>query len=260
MESQKIDPIVYEETPIIEPIVEKELPNPLDTPELTSHTTHGKRSLSFIGKALAFLLLFSLGVAGSTLMRPLFESASFFKPPSFSQQKIDVVVTPTPTITPVDETAGWGTYTISVGENRLSYKLPTDVVPPVCDGQACLSEGTYLPGGTRFTISSKTTAPIPNFEKLIVKDAGGRIFETKEATVSGFTAVDYSGSFIGRTTGGYTFTAMHGVMIQITPTITVEINHFAPNGITTEFEKDDALFSEILKTVTSVSTSSATMK
>jgi hypothetical protein len=252
--------IEYEETPIIEPIEEKDLPNPLDTPEIATQSRHGKHPSSIIGKVLLFFLLFCLGIAGSIFARPYVEGMTLPKLPSLLKQKTETTIQPTPSTKPVDETAGWKPYTLKTGTRDITYLLPETVVPVVCDGPACPSQGTFLPGGTRFTVSSKTTSPISNFSKLIVKDAGGKVFVTKETTVAGMVAVDYSGSFTGVTTGGYTFIAMHGVMIQVTPTITVEMNHFAPNGITSEFEKDDVVFSQILKTITFVSTSSATVK
>ena len=261
MESSKIEPIIYEETPIIEPIGEKKLPDPLDIPEISSRNRDGKQSSSFIGKILFFLLLFVLGVVGSTFVRPFLDGVTFPTFPSLIQKANIPTEMPTPTIVPVDETAGWNEYRLDAGTHIVTYRLPASVLSPICDAQTCPSEGTYLEGGSRLTVSTKTTsAPIVNFAKLIVKDGGGRVFETKETTVAGLLAVDFSGTFAGITTGGYSFTRMHGVMIQITPTVTVEINHFAPNGITSEFEKDDAIFSQILKTVNVISTPSATVK
>jgi hypothetical protein len=261
METEETKTIVYEETPIIEPIEDPKLPSPLDTPELSDHSRHGKQTSSFIGKVVVFFVLFSLGIAGSIFVRPFLNKITLPTFPSGIQQEEKISESPSPTSAQVDQTAGWNTQNISVSGKVLTYSLPTGVEPPQCDGPSCASKGTYLPGKTRFTISSKTGgAPITNFAKLIVKDAGGKVFETKETTVAGLVAVDYSGSFMGLTTGGYTFTAMHGVMIQIAPTITIEMNHFAPNGITSEFEKDDAIFAQILKTFTYVSTPSATVK
>jgi hypothetical protein len=260
-DSAKVHQLEYEETPLIEPIEEKSLPDPLDTPELSTHMRHGKQSPPRIGKVFFYILLFIVGVAGSTFIRPLLEGISFPAFPSFTQQNTMVNEKLPPKIIPVDATVGWKEYSIRVGTHVLTYRLPATVLPPVCDGQACPSEGTYLEGGSRLTISPKMSgSPIANFAKLIVKDAGGRIFETKETVVSGLTAVDFSGTFTGLTTGGYSFTQMHGVMIQVAPAITVEINHFAPNGITSEFEKDDMVFSEILKTVIVTSSPSATVK
>jgi hypothetical protein len=260
-DSAKVHQLEYEETPIIEPIEEKDLPGPLNTPELSTHSRHGKRPLAGIKKSVFFLFLFLLGVGGVTFLRPFFETLTF---PFFQQTTKDTrseIPQNTPPSETVDETFEWNSFSTKAGMNFLTYKLPKEVLPPVCDGSACPSEGTFLPGGTRFTVSTKiTNTPIVNFAKLIVKDAGGKVFDTQEATVSGHTAVNFSGSFLGLTTGGYSFTRMHGVMIYVAPTIAVEFNHFSPNGITSEFEKDDAVFSQILKTITFVSTSSATVK
>ena len=70
---------------------------------------------------------------------------------------------------------------------------------------------------------------------------------------------EFSGTFSGRTTGGYGFTQMHGFMIEISPTQTLEINHFTPTGVTADWVRDDALFEQIISNL-DVSSDSATMK
>ena len=42
---------------------------------------------------------------------------------------------------------------------------------------------------------------------------------------------------------------MRGVMIEVSSILTLEFNHFAPAGVTTDFATDDVLFDRILKTV-----------
>ena len=74
-------------------------------------------------------------------------------------------------------------------------------------------------------------------------------FISNEATVSGHTAIEFTGTFAGRTSGGYGFTQMHGFMIEVSPAETLEINHFTPTGITADFAQDDVLFTQILSTL-----------
>jgi hypothetical protein len=38
-------------------------------------------------------------------------------------------------------------------------------------------------------------------------------------------------------------------MIELSPTLTLEINHFTPLGITADFVSDDELFSKIVETL-----------
>ena len=158
---------------------------------------------------------------------------------------------PTPTLTavtptPIDLLAGWKTATVA----GISYKLPSGVVAPACDVAGCISQGTYLPGGTRLTISPKTvTQPLSSLLGAAITDVSGTAFISHDATISGQTAVEFTGAFAGRTTGGFGFTQMHGFMIELTPTMTLEINHFTPTGVTADFAKDDILFTQIISTL-----------
>jgi len=158
-------------------------------------------------------------------------------------------VTPAPvkaTPTPADPFASWKPATIA----GISYKVPPDVVVPSCDVSGCVSQGTNLPGGTRLTVSPKTvTQPLSSFRGALITDVTGTAFTSRDATISGHTAIEFSGSFSGSTTGGYGFSEMHGFMIEVTPTVTLEINHFTPRGAVADFAKDDALFTQIISTL-----------
>jgi hypothetical protein len=113
-----------------------------------------------------------------------------------------------------------------------------------------VSQGTYLPGGTRLTISPKTvTQALSSLRGAVITDVAGTAFTSHDATVSGHTAIEFIGTFVGRTSGGYGFTQMHGFMIEVTPTVTVEINHFTPTGVTADWARDDALFTQIISTI-----------
>jgi hypothetical protein len=187
---------------------------------------------------LVFLILFIAGILLSSYIRPFFSGRGTPTP------------TPTQTVatpTPVDPFAGWKTSTIA----GLSYKLPPDVLAPACDGTGCISQGTYLPGGTRLTISPKTvTQSLSSLRGAVITDVAGTAFTSHDATVSGQTAIEFTGTFTGRTSGGYGFSQMHGFMIEVTPTATLEINHFTPAGITADWARDDELFNTIISTLT----------
>lgn len=149
----------------------------------------------------------------------------------------------------------WKTYDVTSGTTKqpfagVTFKLPPDVLSPICDGTSCSSQGTYLPGGTRFTVAARGTGQLlADYRGTAIADTRGTTFTTKQTTVAGLSALEFSGTFTGGTVSGYSFTSMRGVMIAITPTTSLEINHFTPNGIVADFAADDALFDEILKTV-----------
>jgi hypothetical protein len=148
---------------------------------------------------------------------------------------------------PDKQPAGWEIMTPAAG---ITYRLPPDVLPPVCDGSGCPSQGTYLTGGTRLTVAYYGNKLNRNLlTRTTITDAAGKEFMTSEASVSGQPALSFSGNFVGTTTGGYRFTRMRGYMV-LTPTgNTLEISHFTPAGITADFDSDETLFEEIVMTV-----------
>ncbi|MBI4062311.1 hypothetical protein HY410_00145 [Candidatus Gottesmanbacteria bacterium] len=228
-------PLVYEETPIIEPV---KAPSPQ-----SSHT---------IATIVFFILLFALGVWLSTFLRQYIPS----NVPLESQITPTHIALPiaSPTPLPVGE-ADWKTYGVLSGATKIaipgiSFRLPQDVLAPICDGASCASQGTYLPGGTRFTVAPRGgNQALRDFRGAVVTDAGGRAFTTTPTTVAGKQALEFSGLFTGTTGGGYSFTQMRGVMIEVDSTLWLEINHFTPTGVSADFASDDTLFNEILKTL-----------
>ncbi|MCX6793710.1 MAG: hypothetical protein NTY06_01245 [Candidatus Gottesmanbacteria bacterium] len=208
------------------------VPPPPPMPKLSRSST--------IITILIFITLFVAGILLSSYIRPFIAGVSR-----------GLTTVPTPTIVvatppPVDPFAGWKTLTVA----GLSYKLPPDVLAPTCDGTGCVSQGTYLPGGTRLTIAPKTvTQSLTSLRGAVVTDSAGTAFTSHDATVSGHTAIEFTGTFAGRTSGGYGFTQMHGFMIEVTPTVTLEINHFTPAGVTADWVRDDALFTQIISTL-----------
>ena len=211
--------------------------------------------LRSIGSLLLFIIIFVLGVGLSSWLKQ-------YIPTDFGPSQ-----TPTPTphvngssgskgaIAPADPYASWKKYVVTSGATRLpfggvSYSLPADILSPICDGSNCASVGTYLPGGTRFTVAPRGSGQVlPDFRGSIISDVGGIVFTNKSTTVAGFSATEFTGTFVGRTVSGYAFSKMRGVMIPLSATQSIEINHFTPNGIVADFDSDDALFGSILKTV-----------
>lgn len=243
----------YEETPIIEPVAGDLNPSPpTPTPAPVTQMPQPKKSgPGFLTTLILLVILFIAGIGLSFFLRQ-------FLPTGVSMPKLTgPAPTQTPVLTalptsPADVYAGWKTYSVVSGVTRqpvtgISFKLPPDVVAPICDGGNCASQGTYLPGGTRFTVAPRGMGQLlPYYSGQILTDLSGQAFTVKTASVSGLPAADFSGLFTGTTNGGYAFSQMHGLMIQVSPTFTLEVNHFTPNGVTADFASDDSLFSQIL--------------
>lgn len=245
VESQPAKPLIYEETPIIEPVKA-----PLQTsPSPTLPIGHTIATIVF------FVLLFALGVWLSMFLRQFTTttppSAVIPTPPPQADQPF--AETPTPITN--DPFVSWKTYSVVSGATRqpiagISFRLPQDILAPICDGANCSSQGTYLPGGTRFTVAPRGgNQALRDFRGAVVTDAGGREFTTTPTTVAGKQALEFKGLFSGTTGGGYSFTQMRGVMIEVDSTLSLEINHFTPTGVSADFASDDAVFNQVLKTL-----------
>jgi len=71
------------------------------------------------------------------------------------------------------DTPFWEEYFVINGITKepvddILYQLPSNVLEPICDGSTCASQGTYLPGGTRFTVAARGKVSIdPNWRKMI---------------------------------------------------------------------------------------------
>ncbi len=248
--------ITYEETPVI-------TPQPEPTPPLTETPPPVKKPnkiLGFFKGLFFFIILFIVGFVLSGYIRDYLSSLAT-KSTTPSTQKPNVVenestdagdmllTTPEATTTPK-------TYSVLNGLTRqaisdILFTLPSSVLPPICDGSACGSQGTYLPGGTRFTIAPRGAGQVlADFRGKIISDAGGKPFTVTTTTIAGKPATEFKTSQTGSTIGGYAFSRMHGYMIEITDTLSLEINHFSPSGITADFSADEIVFNDIVKSLT----------
>jgi len=210
-----------------------------------------------IGTVLFVVILFGLGVWLSVQLR------SFFAPAETEPEPVHVV-TPyplsdtnqrdteaSPSVRPTIRLASeWETYQVrgnGTAFTGVTYTLPSNVSAPVCDGTSCVSQGTNLPGGTRFTVAARGKGQaLPDFRGAILTDANGKEFAMEEMTIGAITGYGYEGSFTGKTGGGYMFSRMRGILIPIDDSLAVDFNHFAPVGVTTDFESDDRIFEQII--------------
>lgn len=255
--------LTYEETPVITPQPEPqpEINQPVaETPPVRKPN----KLLGFFKGLLFFIVLFVIGFVLSGYIRDYLStiatkqatpSAPKTQQPSVTgNESTDTarLAFTTPEATPAAPT----TYTVVNGLTRqpitdVSFTLPGSVLPPICDGSACGSQGTYLPGGTRFTVAARGVGQVlADFRGKIISDAGGKPFIVNTTTVAGKPATEFTTSQVGSTIGGYAFSRMHGYMIEVTDTLSLEINHFSPSGITADFEADEVLFNTIVQSLT----------
>ncbi len=248
--------LTYEETPVIEPVLPVPPVPSVNPPEVSKKPSMppAKPPKTIpIGSLVLLAILFAAGVWLSSSIRQFLPSGLF--PQSTTQKQTSVAPTPVAKAPP-DPFAGWTTYYVISGATRkvvegVSFKLPPEITELFCDGVDCSSQGTYLPGGTRFTVAARGGGQIlADYRGKIVTDFGGKPFVTTPTTVSDRSGLEFTGNFTGTTVTGYTFSQMRGVMIAVTDKLSLEVNHFTPNGVAADFTADDALFSQILKTFT----------
>lgn len=283
MQEENNQSLTYEETPVIEPPPSAEpppapdpvpaetppAPAPPPTPETKSRPagkSFFRRFLGMLGTLLIFALLFGAGVFLSGILR------DYLNAPATEETAVIPTPTPvsilpagsaTPSATPA--ATGWTAYAVISGVTRvaipgISLSLPSDLAAPTCDGSSCSSQGTYLSGGTRLTIAPRGAGQVlKDFRGSIISDLQGQAFTVTQTTVAGRNAVAFEADFTGSTAGGSTFSRMRGVMIEVTPTLSLELNHFTPTGTTADFASDDAVFNQILSRVSFSSTSSGAM-
>jgi hypothetical protein len=246
-------PLTYEETPIIENVEPPSQPTPkTPQPPVSPPTPVKKRTgscLKTIGIIILVILLFASGVWLSSFVRQFLPSTA----PVKTQTAINA--TPTPDNT-VDPYATWKSYEVISGITKapilgVQFKLPPDVLSPICDGTSCVSQGTYLPGGTRLTVAARgINQSLRDFRGTVITDANNVPIPSKTLPLGEISATEYESSQSGRTVSGYAFSQIRGVMIPLTDSLSIEINHFTPSGINADFTADDTLFDSIIKTVT----------
>lgn len=252
-------PLSYEETPIINAATGQPAPQPPITetsfvPQIPVAPAKPKRG--FLGTLVFIIILVILFAAGIWLSIFLRTYLPGLLTPTPSAS-VSPAPTPTPSLSlsPADPFAAWKEYGVLNAITRkplegVSFKLPPEILGPLCDGASCASQGTYLPGGTRFTVAPRGQGQyLADFRGKIITDVAGKQFIAKDTVVAGHPAIEFTGDFSGTTIGGYVFSKMHGYMIAVTPTLSLEINHFTPSLVTADFLKDDILLGRILETV-----------
>jgi hypothetical protein len=251
---QPVPPLEYEETPVIAPVETNETQNVQQTAPPVSEPR--KRGSGSFLKAVSIIALVAILFIGGTwlsgFVRQLFTPAA---PVSTAVTPAPEQVTPVPVST-ADSFVGWSTYQVTSGVTRLpfpglSFKLPPEVLAPVCDSAGCISQGTFLPGGTRLTVALRGAGQsLRDFRGSLITDANGKALPTSKMSLGTAEAVAYDSSASGKTISGYVFSRIRGVMIPLTDTLSVEVNHFAPTGIVADFAADDTVFDTIIKTFT----------
>lgn len=276
-------PLTYEETPIIEPVAEPAPPAPSPQQQPAQPSKPSGSLAGTLGMIGLFIALFAVGVGISVFLRQwlasrvenpsqtaLGRSTPTVAPTPYGNILTSPIASPTAVI--ADPYAGWKAHQVISGVTKqpvpgISFKLPPEMLSPICDGASCASQGTYLPNGSRFTVAprGKGQLLIDARGNVVVTDSSGKSFTTKQVTLGGGRkALEYAGLFSGTTVGGYTFSQMRGLMIEIDEDETLEMNHFTPSGVSAEFVKDDVLFDKIVASLTvnrfPDSTASATVR
>jgi hypothetical protein len=242
--------IPIEETPEIP--MDTTAPSPPPRADGQPPPARGRVSGKF-GLIIVLILVFIGGIWLSGYIRQ-FMPNNAGSPAGTTQNVVEI---PTPALTETSESGmytTWPVYSVISGTTKLpipgiSFQLPPDVLSPICDGTACTSQGTYLPGGTRFTVAPRGTGQsLRDFRGTVISDTSGNPFLTKPVTIGGLSATEFTGSFTGRTISGYAFSQMRGVMIPVSDNLSLEVNHFTPSGIVSDFAADETVFDSILKT------------
>lgn len=153
--------ITYEETPVITPIVEP-VETPVAPPPVEQPIPKKTSLLSVIKNIVLLGILFVIGYILSGVIRNAINTSKTTNvaptptPVTLStlsnQEATDsTLMTITNPNTTGTESAAWKQYNPINGTTRkpidtIQFSLPSTILPPVCDGSACGSQGTYLPG------------------------------------------------------------------------------------------------------------------
>lgn len=226
-----------------------------DPAALPHRDTPPQKSKRHMGTIIFIVLLFGLGVWLSGQLRSFFapgaseEFAIPTQPPAeYQPVSGGIALNPSGSAT----SSARMTYQVISGTTKrpiegVSLQLPSSIPAPTCDSGGCASSGTNLPGGTRLTIAPRGRGQLlPDFRGAILTDANGKEFVMRQTTIGGVNVYEYIGDFTGRTAGGYSFSKMRGVLIPVSDSLAIELNHFAPVGQQVDFAADDALFDSIV--------------
>jgi hypothetical protein len=269
----------YEETPIMEPIVEfpentSVADNPALSPKQTQPPKRKKGFFGCLGTVLFVLILFILGVWLSSQIGPLLPKTNENPLPTLMPIETKSLL-PTDTSTPeasssptviatpiIQDRNFWQVFYILSGSTRqvipgISYQMPSNIKAPTCDS-GCVSQGTNLPGGTRFTIAPRGKGQLlPDFRNAILTDATGRAFTMSLITIGGRQVYEYVGDFQGSTGQGYAFSKIRGLLVSVNDNLSIEFNHFSNVGTVSDFDADDTLFNQIVGSVVIASSSAS---
>jgi len=240
------------------PEPQPEFADPLSRPELPPQRP---RIPSYLFIIILFILAILLG-AGYRLFGAMLPFQTQMASTDQSIQRPVDTYTPSPTEIPAAE---WTAYQVLNGTTKkgisgFTFKLPANLLSLVCDGSSCASQGTFLSGGTRFTVAAHGKGQIlPEIGKVFT-DISGQQFTTGQMVVGNMIpATGFSGTFTGTTYGGFSFDQMRGALVQHGDVV-IELNHFTPKGVMADFEKDDVLFDSILSSIQVEATSPAERK
>lgn len=238
---------------------EKDLPDPSHAPEFPGKTNifpsnppngvkNDGRHLGAIAPIVGVVLLFGVGIGISMFVNYLNNSRISTVNKSGPESGREIIPPITPAA-PVNQYEAWKDFEIANPTDKsvlAAIKIPPEMLPPICDGRTCASQGTFMPGGTRFTVSVRQgIMNEAEFATLTMTDMSGQPFETKSASEGAVRQKTYTGSFIGTTASGYKFTQMYGRVYWIGPGQVLEINHFSPSGINVDMAGDRQLFTKI---------------
>lgn len=254
--------------PVQNPVQAPESP-PIPPPEFPGAVPTRRSPLSVLVTVGMVVVLFGLGVLGSMALRQYLnrtEDSSTSRPmPSpvaeTRDEEVDAPIIPSDATdsgmvesrdgatndSPSDYVARILSGVTGEALDGVSFRLPAGVKPLECDRPNCISQGTFLPGGTRFTVAARGRGEkLRDFRDGVISDAFGKEFTVEDITYQGRKAVQYSADFSGSTVNNFGFSRMSGIMIALTDDSSIEFNHFTPAGKQTDFPADEELFEQIL--------------
>jgi hypothetical protein len=226
---------------------------------------------------LVFLFLFALGIGVSMVVRSYLSRPTTSEvvipietPEPTVEEEIAFDITPTefatpststkiiisnkptvrPTIKPIKTIYGIRDARTGKDVVGVSFTLSPNIKPLECDKPNCISQGTNLPGSTRFTVALRGDGQqLRDFRGGAISDATGKEFSMSKTVFQGREAVEYEADFTGSTINSIRFGKMRGIMIALDDGTSIELNHFCPSGMECDFDSDNGVFSTILSSL-----------